>query len=152
MGAMAKQLEGKSSRNRNRNSSMRKSVGSSSPKKREQVRKTSEKEMSPKKEAKKGKSPSKEVKIEKNPPTKSGKENNPPNTGNLMGKDKKKNLYLLAAAHDKEVKLNDVAKKVGAKELRFGDESVMLELLGVSQGRVTAYALANDKNKAVKFI
>ena len=67
-------------------------------------------------------------------------------------KDKKKNLYLLAAAHDKEVKLNDVAKKVGAKELRFGDESVMLELLGVSQGAVTAYALANDKNKAVKFI
>jgi len=195
---MAKQLEGKSSRNRNRNSSMRKSVGSSSPKKREQIPKTSEKEMSPKKEAKKGKSPTKEVKIEKNPPTKAGKENSPPNNGNLMGKeqlfeyftkngikynnvdhpevftveammpylknvqgaicknlflkDKKKNLYLLAAVHDKEVKLNDVAKKVGAKELRFGDESVMLELLGVSQGCVTAYALANDKNKAVKFI
>jgi len=195
---MAKQLEGKSSRNRNRNSSMRKSVGSSSPKKREQIPKTSEKEMSPKKEAKKGKSPTKEVKIEKNPPTKAGKENSPPNNGNLMGKeqlfeyftkngikynnvdhpevftveammpylknvqgaicknlflkDKKKNLYLLAAEHDKEVKLNDVAKKVGAKELRFGDESVMLELLGVSQGCVTAYALANDKNKAVKFI
>merc|ERR1719347_2396737 len=85
---MAKQLEGKSSRNRNRNSSMRKSVGSSSPKKREQTRKTSEKEMSPKKEIKKGKSPTKEVKIEKNPPTKSGKENNPPNIGNLMGKEK----------------------------------------------------------------
>lgn len=67
---MAKQLEGKSSRNRNRNSSLRKSVGSSSPKKREQVPKTPEKEMSPKKEVKKGKSPTKEVKIEKNPPTK----------------------------------------------------------------------------------
>jgi len=195
---MAKQMEGKSSRNRNRNSSMRKSVSSSSPKKADSTRRTSEKEKSPKKEAKKGKSPTKEVKIEKNPPTKSGKENSPPNTGNLMGKeqlfeyftkngikynnvehpevftveammpylkdvegaicknlflkDKKKNLYLLAAAHDKEVKLNDVAKKVGAKELRFGDESLMLELLGVSQGCVTAYALANDVNKTVKFI
>jgi len=195
---MAKQLEGKSSRNRNRNSSMRKSVSSSSPKKADSNRRTSEKEKSPKKEVKKGKSPTKEVKIEKNPPKKSGKENSPPNTGNLMGKDqlfeyftkngikynnvehpevftveammpylkdvkgaicknlflkdKKKNLYLLAAAHDKEVKLNDVAKKVGAKELRFGDESVMLELLGVSQGCVTAYALANDVNKNVKFI
>merc|ERR1712183_604620 len=71
---------------------------------------------------------------------------------NLFLKDKKKNLYLLAAVHDKEVKLNDVAKKVGAKELRFGDESVMLELLGVSQGCVTAYALANDEKKSVKFI
>jgi len=202
---MAKQLEGKSSRNRNRNSSMRKSMSSSSPNKKADIRKTSEKEKSPKKEvvsAKKGKSPTKEVKIEKNPPKKSGKENSPPtenaNSGNLMGKDqlfeyftkngikynnvnhpevftveammpylknvqgaicknlflkdKKKNLYLLAAVHDKEVKLNDVAKKVGAKELRFGDESVMLELLGVSQGCVTAYALANDRNKSVKFI
>eukprot|EP00092_Neocalanus_flemingeri_P038719 GFUD01042161.1.p1 GENE.GFUD01042161.1~~GFUD01042161.1.p1 ORF type:complete len:352 (-),score=92.05 GFUD01042161.1:242-1297(-) len=68
---MAKQLEGKSSRNRNRNSSMRKSV--SSPKKAD-IRKTHEVEKSPKKEpaaAKKGKSPTKEVKIEKNPPTKS---------------------------------------------------------------------------------
>eukprot|EP00092_Neocalanus_flemingeri_P038722 GFUD01042164.1.p1 GENE.GFUD01042164.1~~GFUD01042164.1.p1 ORF type:complete len:528 (-),score=132.90 GFUD01042164.1:315-1898(-) len=200
---MAKQLEGKSSRNRNRNSSMRKSV--SSPKKAD-IRKTHEVEKSPKKEpaaAKKGKSPTKEVKIEKNPPTKSGKENCPPSqplnsAGNHMGKDKlfeyftkngikynnvdhpevftveammpflknvqgaicknlflkdkKKNLYLLSAVHDKEVKLNDVAKKVGAKELRFGDESVMFEILGVSQGCVTAYALANDQKKSVKFI
>jgi len=71
---------------------------------------------------------------------------------NLFLKDKKKNLYLLSAAHDKEVKLNDVAKAVGAKELRFGDEKVMFDILGVSQGAVTAYALVNDKKKAVKFI
>ena len=44
---------------------------------------------------------------------------------NLFLKDKKKKLFLLSAAHDREVKLNDVAKKIGAKELRFGDESVM---------------------------
>merc|ERR1712223_2028843 len=67
-------------------------------------------------------------------------------------KDKKKKLYLLSAAHDREVKLNDVAKKIGAKELRFGDESVMKEILGVSQGCVTAFALANDTEKQVTFI
>jgi len=71
---------------------------------------------------------------------------------NLFLKDKKKNLYLLAAAHDKEVKLNDVAKSVGAKELRFGDESVMNEKLGVTQGCVTAFALVNDSPATVKFI
>jgi len=200
---MAKQLEGKSSRNRNRNSSMRKSMSSS---RKPDNKKSPEHEKSPKKEpasAKKGKSPTKEVKIEKNPPKKSGKENSPPPTKpndvgkhlgkdqlfeyftkngikysnvdhpevftveammpylknvqgaickNLFLKDKKKNLYLLSAVHDKEVKLNDVAKKVGAKELRFGDELVMFEKLGVSQGCVTAYALANDKEKSVKFI
>ena len=71
---------------------------------------------------------------------------------NLFLKDKKKNLYLLSAAHDREVKLNDVAKAVGAKELRFGDEAVMLETLGVTQGCVTAFALANDTQKCVKFL
>jgi len=71
---------------------------------------------------------------------------------NLFLKDKKKKLYLLSAAHDREVKLNDVAKKIGAKELRFGDESVMKEILGVSQGCVTAFALANDTEKQVTFI
>jgi len=71
---------------------------------------------------------------------------------NLFLKDKKKNLFLLSAAHDKEVKLADVAKKVGAKELRFGDESVMEEVLGVSQGCVTAFALVNDAEKKVKFV
>ena len=71
---------------------------------------------------------------------------------NLFLKDKKKNLYLLSAVHDKEIKLNDVAKTIGAKELRFADESVMLEKLGVTQGCVTAYALINDADKSVKFI
>merc|ERR1719341_1120846 len=71
---------------------------------------------------------------------------------NLFLKDKKKKLFLLSAAHDREVKLNDVAKKIGAKELRFGDESVMKEILGVSQGCVTAFALANDSEKQVTFV
>ena len=71
---------------------------------------------------------------------------------NLFLKDKKKNLYLLSAVHDKEIKLNDVAKAVGAKELRFADENVLLEKLGVTQGCVTAFALINDPEKQVKFV
>ena len=71
---------------------------------------------------------------------------------NLFLKDKKKNFYLLSARHDRELKLNDVAKAIGAKELRFGDEGVMFDMLGVKQGCVTAYALVNDKQKLVKFI
>jgi len=71
---------------------------------------------------------------------------------NLFLKDKKKNYYLLSAVHDKEVNLNEVGKKIGVKDLRFGDEAVMFDLLGVSQGCVTAYALVNDTKKSVKFI
>ncbi|XP_066966219.1 aminoacyl tRNA synthase complex-interacting multifunctional protein 2 isoform X4 [Macrobrachium rosenbergii] len=71
---------------------------------------------------------------------------------NLFLKDKKKNLYLLSARHNAEVKLNEVGKQIGVKELRFGDESVMFDVLGVKQGCVTAYALINDKNHQVKFL
>ena len=71
---------------------------------------------------------------------------------NLFLKDKKKNLYLLSAEHTKEVKMIDVAKKIGAKELRFADESLLFDKLGVTQGCVTAYALVNNPDKDVKFI
>lgn len=36
--------------------------------------------------------------------------------------------------------------------LRFADESILEEKLGVKQGCVTAYALINDKAGEVKFI
>jgi len=71
---------------------------------------------------------------------------------NLFLKDKKKNLYLLSTRHDAKVTLNDVAKKLGTKDLRFGDESVMKEILGVAQGCVTAFALVNDTKHQVKMV
>ncbi|XP_037090470.1 aminoacyl tRNA synthase complex-interacting multifunctional protein 2-like [Pollicipes pollicipes] len=74
-------------------------------------------------------------------------------TKNLFLRDKKKQLYLLSARHDVEFRLTDLARRVpGAKEFRFGDEEVMLALLGVRQGCVTALALANDGGKAVRFL
>merc|ERR1712098_676160 len=64
---------------------------------------------------------------------------------NLFLKDKKKNFYLLSARHDREVNLTEVGKKIGVKDLRFGDESVMFDLIGVKQGCVTSFALVNDQ-------
>lgn len=72
---------------------------------------------------------------------------------NLFLKDKKKKLWLLSARHDAEIKLGDVAKKVGAPGgLRLADETLLKETLGVTQGCVTAYALINDTNCNVKFL
>jgi len=72
---------------------------------------------------------------------------------NLFLKEKKtKGLYLLSACHDREIKLNDVAKAVGVKELRFADEDIMIEKLGVKQGCVTPFALVNDKKNEVTFL
>ncbi|KAJ0066797.1 hypothetical protein NL108_002812, partial [Boleophthalmus pectinirostris] len=51
---------------------------------------------------------------------------------NLFLKDKKKkSLWLVSARHDRQVNLNDLAKKlgVGSGNLRFADEAVMVEKL-----------------------
>ncbi|XP_069110085.1 prolyl-tRNA synthetase associated domain-containing protein 1-like [Argopecten irradians] len=64
---------------------------------------------------------------------------------NLFLRSKKKKLYLFCAPHDADVKLNDLAKMVAASGgLRFADESVLEEKLGLTQGSVTLFGLIND--------
>lgn len=58
-------------------------------------------------------------------------------------------LYLLAAEHSRAVRLADVARLVGAKELRLASEAALYAALGVRQGCVTAFALLNDAAHAV---
>lgn len=72
---------------------------------------------------------------------------------NLFLKDKKKKLYLVSVEANRAVDLAELAKKVGASGgLRFAQESIMLEKLGVAQGCCTALALFNDKEKNVSFV
>ena len=72
---------------------------------------------------------------------------------NLFLRDKKKKFWLLTTLHDREVDLKDIAKKVGAPGgLRFADEAILQEKLGVSQGCVTPLALFNDQAGDVKVI
>ncbi|GAB1601267.1 prolyl-tRNA synthetase associated domain-containing protein 1-like [Argonauta hians] len=72
---------------------------------------------------------------------------------NLFLRDKKKNLWLFCAAHDANMKLSDLAKLVNAPGgLRFADESVLFETLGLTQGSVTVFGVVNDVNNDVKVI
>lgn len=76
-------------------------------------------------------------------------------TKNLFLKDKKKkSLWLVSIRHDRQVNLNDLAKKLGlgSGNLRFADEAVMLEKLKVGQGCATALALFCDKDQSVKCV
>ncbi|XP_056148131.1 prolyl-tRNA synthetase associated domain-containing protein 1-like isoform X2 [Lampris incognitus] len=76
-------------------------------------------------------------------------------TKNLFLKDKKKkSLWLVSARHDRQVNLNDLAKKlsVGSGNLRFADEASMLDKLKVGQGCATALALLFDKEQSVTFV
>ena len=73
---------------------------------------------------------------------------------NLFVKDKKKKrLWLIVAKHDRQIKLNDIAKKVGASGgFRFADEDILFEKLGVKQGCVTPLAVFNDLDCEVTVI
>lgn len=76
-------------------------------------------------------------------------------TKNLFLKDKKKKgLWLVSVRHDRQVQLNDLAKKlgVGSGNLRFAEEAAMLEKLKVGQGCATALALFCDKEHSVKLV
>ena len=71
---------------------------------------------------------------------------------NLFLRDKKKRLWLLSCRHDRQLNLNDVARAIGTKDLRFADEEVLVEKLGVRQGCVSAFALMEDaEDKSVAF-
>uniref|UniRef100_UPI00398EA211 prolyl-tRNA synthetase associated domain-containing protein 1 isoform X1 n=1 Tax=Pristiophorus japonicus TaxID=55135 RepID=UPI00398EA211 len=74
---------------------------------------------------------------------------------NLFLKDKKKKcLWLVTVLHNRQVNLNDLAKKLGSGSgnLRFADEGTMLEKLKVGQGCATPLALFCDKQGDVKFV
>lgn len=61
---------------------------------------------------------------------------------------------MFCAPHDADVKLNDLSKAVGAGSggLRFADEEILWEKLGLKQGSVTIFGLINDINNEVKLV
>ncbi|MEM5515623.1 prolyl-tRNA synthetase associated domain-containing protein [Henriciella sp. AS95] len=73
-------------------------------------------------------------------------------TKNLFMKDKDGAIVLISAHADSELKLNQLHKLIGTRRLSFASGELMEELLGVTPGSVTAFALMNDKDGKVRFI
>lgn len=73
-------------------------------------------------------------------------------TKNLFLKDKKGALILVTAAHQTSVDLKSLHKKLGCGRLSFGNADLMQEKLGVTPGSVTAFAVINDTEGAVRFV
>lgn len=74
-------------------------------------------------------------------------------TKNLFLRDKKYGLFLVTVLATRDVNLKTVATCLGLSgaNLRFGDEELLKETLGVIRGAVSPLALINDKASAVKF-
>ena len=71
---------------------------------------------------------------------------------NLFLKDHKGQIWLISALDSTQINLKALPKVIGSGRLSFGSESLLLEVLGVKPGSVTALALINDKDGRVRFV
>ena len=73
-------------------------------------------------------------------------------TKNLFLKDAKGKLFLVVAESHTPVDLKSLHKKIGAARLSFGNPELLMEVLGLPPGSVTALALINDDQKRVSVV
>ncbi|OYU77279.1 MAG: DNA-binding protein [Alphaproteobacteria bacterium PA3] len=73
-------------------------------------------------------------------------------TKNLFLKDKDGAFFLVCALGQTQVRLNQLHKTLGCARLSFGSEAHMFELLGVTPGSVTLFALINDPSRKVTLV
>lgn len=71
---------------------------------------------------------------------------------NLFLKDKKGTLWLVVTLEETPVDLKTLPKRIGAARLSFGKPDLLHEVLGVTPGSVTPFALINDKAGRVRVI
>jgi Ala-tRNA(Pro) deacylase len=73
-------------------------------------------------------------------------------TKNLFLKDARDQLWLISAEGHARIDLKRLHQVIGSARLSFGSPALMAETLGVTPGSVTAFALANDRGRRVRFV
>lgn len=71
---------------------------------------------------------------------------------NLFLKDKRGQYWLVVAAEDREIDLAALQAKIGSARLSFGRPERLQEVLGVTPGAVTPFALVNDPEHRVRVV
>ncbi|MFV0295734.1 MAG: prolyl-tRNA synthetase associated domain-containing protein [Hyphomicrobiaceae bacterium] len=73
-------------------------------------------------------------------------------TKNLFLKDAKGRLWLVVAEAHTPVDLKALPKVIGSARLSFGKPELLMEVLGVPPGSVTAFAVINDTGRRVSVV
>ena len=68
----------------------------------------------------------------------------------LFLKDKKGSLWLLVCLDRRRIDMNRLSKVLGCPRLSFGKPELLSEVLGVTPGSVTPFALINDASHRVQ--
>ena len=71
---------------------------------------------------------------------------------NLFLKCKKGTLWLIVAQEDTPIRLNHLHKLLGCGRLSFGSADLMRDILGITPGSVTPFALLNKQAKGVNLV
>lgn len=73
-------------------------------------------------------------------------------TKNLFLKDAKDTLFLIIAESHTAIELKSLHRTLGCARLSFGRPELLLEVLGVTPGSVTAFSLINDQPPRVAVV
>ena len=71
---------------------------------------------------------------------------------NLFLKDKAGEFWLVTCGDQQPVKVNGLARVLGAPRMSFAKPEPLWEILGVRPGSVTPLALINDSERVVRFV
>ena len=63
----------------------------------------------------------------------------------MFMKDKKGAIWLATCLEDRQIRIRDLEKEIGAKGLSFGKAELLWDVLGVRPGAVTPFGLINDR-------
>ena len=70
----------------------------------------------------------------------------------LFLKDKKGGLWLAVMLEERRLDMKKLADRLGAPRFSFGSAELLAEVLGVTPGSVTPFAVANDREGRVRLV
>jgi Ala-tRNA(Pro) deacylase len=70
----------------------------------------------------------------------------------LFLKDRKGGLWLVVVLEDRHLDLNALSARLGAPRFSFGSPELLHDVLGVTPGSVTPFALVNDRERRVAVV
>lgn len=71
---------------------------------------------------------------------------------NMFLKDKKGQLWLVTCLEDRQIRIRDLEKEIGAQKCSFGKPELLWEALGLKPGAVSPFGLINDPEQAVRVV
>jgi Ala-tRNA(Pro) deacylase len=73
-------------------------------------------------------------------------------TKNLFLKDAKGKILLIVAQSHTDINLKTVHKSIGCARLSFGKPDLMMDILGIEPGSVTAFSIINDTQNRIESV